>query len=841
PVQGTPVSQRFSFNLDLKNTSVVTENFLPDLYIDPSTRLFGTVNSGEKAFDIHFESPRLHYANMKWLEIKSVFAAQGDQMHMTMDADTFYYSKEGYIPGMQLMGAAHDNNASFDLALSDYDGAENRLRWGGNIAFNSYKDFELRIDTSRLLIDKESWTLDDGNRVRFDSTGIHFDAVTIRHGDESAGIRGSISRDTTQRLSFDFYGFKLNHLDPALEAYKLRIDGMVGGEAQISDVYGEVRLHSDLHVEYLKVNDDTLGNAFIYTDYVNGQNDFLVDLHIEKGSARVLALNGRYRLKADEDKFDFHLTTDNFYLQPLESLMDEVVTDVKGKVNCDLHLTGTLEKPVVEGYADFRKAAVTVPYLNTRYNFSSRVQLRENEFDLSGVKVMDVNGHEAGVKGRITHRYFSDFRFDVEVFPRNFQVLNTTVVQNSLYYGKANATGYARFSGPVDDMVMDIALSPNKGSVLNIPLNTTSEVTTSDFIRFVNMREVPDFSENTNTVNLSGIRLNMNLEMTTDAEINIIFDEKIGDVISGNGNGNLRLDINTIGDFNMYGTFTIEKGTYLFTLQNLINKRFQINQGGRITWSGDPYDANIDMTAVYTVYTGSLVNLIQDSTFQRRVPVDCRLNLSSKLMNPTINYEIAVRAQDATVESMVRTVLNSEQEVSRQMFGLLVFNQFLPPSVNTSSVGRFDAGAGAVASASELLSNQVSNWLSQLSKDVNIGFNYRAKDTYSNEEINLMFSKTMFNDRLLVETNVGVMGANATAVNANSTNNVVGEFYTEYKVSRDGRFRLKAYNRSNADDLINFNAPYTQGAGVFFRQDFNSLKDLKERLGLSKKITEQPK
>jgi hypothetical protein len=104
-----------------------------------------------------------------------------------------------------------------------------------------------------------------------------------------------------------------------------------------------------------------------------------------------------------------------------------------------------------------------------------------------------------------------------------------------------------------------------------------------------------------------------------------------------------------------------------------------------------------------------------------------------------------------------------------------------------------------------------------------------------------MFSKTMFNDRLLVETNVGVMGANATAVNANSTNNVVGEFYTEYKVSRDGRFRLKAYNRSNADDLINFNAPYTQGAGVFFRQDFNSLKDLKERLGLSKKITEQPK
>ncbi|MEY4594559.1 MAG: hypothetical protein RIQ47_969, partial [Bacteroidota bacterium] len=336
------------------------------------------------------------------------------------------------------------------------------------------------------------------------------------------------------------------------------------------------------------------------------------------------------------------------------------------------------------------------------------------------------------------------------------------------------------------------------------------------------------------TVTISGLRLNMSLDMTPDAEINMIFDEKIGDVITGSGTGNLRMDINTIGDFNMYGTFTIDKGTYLFTLQNLINKRFQINQGGRITWSGDPYDANLDMTAVYTVYTGSLVNLIQDSTFQRRVPVDCKLNLSNKLMNPSISYEIGVRAQDPTIESMVRTVLNSEQEVNRQMFGLLVFNQFLPPSVNTSSVGKFDAGAGAVASASELLSNQVSNWLSQLSKDVNIGFNYRAKDTYSNEEIQLMFSKTMFNDRLLVETNVGVMGTSA-AASTNNANNVVGEFYTEYKVSKDGRFRVKAYNRSNADDLINFNAPYTQGVGVFFRQDFNSFRDLMERLGLSKK------
>ncbi|MFM9050706.1 MAG: translocation/assembly module TamB domain-containing protein, partial [Bacteroidota bacterium] len=166
-------------------------------------------------------------------------------------------------------------------------------------------------------------------------------------------------------------------------------------------------------------------------------------------------------------------------------------------------------------------------------------------------------------------------------------------------------------------------------------------------------------------------------------------------------------------------------------------------------------------------------------------------------------------------------------------FGLLVFNQFLPPSTSTASAARLDAGAGAVASASEMLSNQVSNWLSQLSNDVNIGFNYRAKDSYSNEEVRLMFSKTLFNSRLLVETNVGVTGntvANASVSNSSNANSLVGEFFTEYKVSDDGRFRLKAYNRSNSDDLINFNAPYTQGFGLSFRQDFDNWYDLRQRM-----------
>lgn len=834
PIKGASTTEEFTFAVELKNTAVVTENFFPEFYFDPATRLYGSVQAAQKSFDIHFDSPELRYNSARWLDLTANFTAEGRSMNILVYADTMYYSKSGYIPELDLKAEVDNNRIDYRLRLSDLDAADNRLRWMGHFQFGAVDSFTFAVDSSFLTIDGMAWDMPVANRINYLPQGIHFSEFGIERKDESLMLNGWISKDSLKIIELDLKNFQLSHLNDALRANAIELSGSANGLAQIKDVFDDIRLETDLQVAQLCINSDTLGLAKIKTDYEDQSDEIWIDIAIDRGSARVFDIEGRYFLKKKENNLDFQVTADNFYLHTLEQWMEGVVRNVRGKVSAELHISGTLDEPVVEGYADFRKAAATIDYLNTRYNFSSKVNIKKNEFDLNGITLVDENSHEAVVKGKITHTYFSDFRFDVEVYPKNFQLLNTTLVQNSLYYGKANASGYARFSGSIDDMVMDIAVSPNKGTVINIPLNTASEVTASDFITFVKPKTETVEIEQQGTVNLSGLRLNMSLDMTPDAEINLIFDEKIGDVISGSGTGNLRMDINTIGDFNMYGTFTIDKGTYLFTLQNLINKRFQINQGGRITWSGDPYDANLDMTAVYTVFTGSLVNLIQDSTFQRRVPVDCKLNLSNKLMNPSISYEIGVRAQDPTIESMVRTVLNSEQEVNRQMFGLLVFNQFLPPSVNTSSVGKFDAGAGAVASASELLSNQVSNWLSQLSKDVSIGFNYRAKDTYSNEEIQLMFSKTMFNDRLLVETNVGVTGANASAASTNA-NNVVGEFYTEYKVSKDGRFRVKAYNRSNADDLINFNAPYTQGVGVFFRQDFNSLRDLKERLGLAKK------
>ncbi len=828
-------NQNFTFDVHIKNLNVFTETFFPSWDFAANTLINGHFNTRENDFSLHINSDWIRFKSFTFQNFK--IGANGKDTELEVITNSTKVLKDGadFALFPELGAKAKYNKVNFVLRIADNDSAANRAHLEGAIDFSSASNFSLKIDSSLLIVDNNRWKLDNENGIRFDSSSINIQALSFTKNQESVSISGSIGKNPDEKLKLLISGFGLNQLTSLLNSKSTKLGGELSGEINLKDAYGKFQLETDLDISNLSINDDTLGNANINSRYKNNEQIITSDINVVKGSATIIDIKGDYYLNREIDNLDFKIKLNNLYLHPLERYVEGIMTEVYGKVTADLNLTGTVGKPVFNGSVDLNKTSLIVDYLKTRYSFTTTVSVKENAFIVKNLNIVDVNNNIAIANGKVTHNYFNNFRFDVELQANRFQVLNTTLNDNILYYGKANASGYAHFYGPIDNMNMDISLSPDKGTVINIPLNTTEDLTTNDFITFIDRSTSDSEKVVKGQVDLSGIRLNMNLDLNRNALINIIFDEKIGDVISGSGRGSLRLDINTAGNFNMYGTYVIDQGDYLFTLQNLINKKFSIDPGGRITWAGDPYEATVDLSAVYTVHTSTLYNVIQDSTYKRRVPVDCRLHLTNKLMNPIINYEITVRGLSPSEEGLVNTKLNSEENINMQMLGLLVFNQFLPSPGTNQSVARFDPGAGAGASASELLSNQVSNWLGQISKDVNIGLNYRAKDTYTNEEIKLIFSKSLLNDRLLIEGNVGYLSDEAYL-----SSNVVGDFYAEYKVSPDGRFRLKGFNRSNADDIINYSqAPYSQGVGFFYRKEFNSIKDLFVKMRSKQK--EEPK
>jgi hypothetical protein len=320
----------------------------------------------------------------------------------------------------------------------------------------------------------------------------------------------------------------------------------------------------------------------------------------------------------------------------------------------------------------------------------------------------------------------------------------------------------------------------------------------------------------------------MVVHATNDAQAQIIIDKKSGDMLNLYGSGDLSLRLNTLGKFEMIGDYSFNSGDYLFTLENVINKKFDIESGSSISWSGDPMNADVNIVTAYR-QRASVAPLLNDTTgaFKGRTPVECKLIITDKLFSPSINFAIDFPNLDGTSKSRISSVLSDETELNRQVFSFLLFRTFATPLIYNSNVGGVTAGGAAASTGSELLSNRVSEFLNtyfgSLSgiKDLELGLNYRPGTQTSNETVDLALSKQFLDNKISVDGNFGVNQ------NARNSNALIGDVNVDYKLTSDGRLRLKGFNRSNDNTQITTaGGPYTQGVGFFYRVEFDSLNEL---------------
>ncbi|MEN8225320.1 MAG: translocation/assembly module TamB domain-containing protein, partial [Bacteroidota bacterium] len=290
--------------------------------------------------------------------------------------------------------------------------------------------------------------------------------------------------------------------------------------------------------------------------------------------------------------------------------------------------------------------------------------------------------------------------------------------------------------------------------------------------------------------------------------------------INSKGFGNIRFTVDPRGEFEIFGDYSFLRGTFFFTLQNLINRRFAILQGGKISFDGNPYNADVSLKALYKLKT-SLSGLganISPEYEGQRVNVDAFLGLNGMLTNPDINFSIGFPNVKDEVQQTIYAILDTNDValMNQQMISLLVMSSFSYASASTN----------VSASSLNIISSQLSNWLSQISNDFDVGINYIAGDEINQDELEVALSTQFFDNRLIIDGNVGVMTKDNTQQQAS---NIVGDVNIEYKLTPDGRIRLKAFNRSNNFNTIDYYAPYTQGVGVFYTKEFDGFGDLFRR------------
>jgi hypothetical protein len=830
-----PPPEDLSFQVNLKNTDKLSVLFFPGLTAAHQTKLSGSINTLAKKLKLNGESKELGIYGKKIRDWK--FSAEDvtdGRFLISMAGSHVVLSDSVSLDQFFIRSSAQKDSLLIGMGWKNNTAKKFSGELNAEVKVNSTHSLSMSLSDAQVYISDSLWSVNKQSRMRIDSSTITFRNFGFKNNQQEITLDGLVSGNKTDFLSILLNHFNLENLNPLLRNSNVSMKGHIDSRTSLSDVYHNMVFTSSSAFTALRVNGDTIGNGSVESVWDQKKDAIYLHGNFTRELLPNLLFSGYYYPSRLEDNLDFELTLNQLNLALVKPYVKDYCRNFEGHFAGNLTLKGSLAQPKLNGTITTTGDKITVNYLNTNYRFRDQIiTVDENSFTMPEFTILDEFNNKAVIRnGYVSHDHFRNFRFNFPIETSSFMCLNTTDLDNPDYYGTAFLTGSDTIRGTLDDLdieanvktekILDKKTNRTRYTNFFIPLENTQEVSQNNFIRF----EQKDSTAGkvSYKVDLSGISLNFNLEVTPDANVQLIFDQKVGDVIKAKGTGNIQMAINSNGKFSMYGDYTIEGGEYLFTLKNLINKKFKIEKGGTISWSGMPSDATINLKADYQV-RASLKPVVLTDTTGRRYPVNCVMLLTGSLLQPNINFDIDIPTVDETTREEVKRNINTDVEVNRQVLALLVLNNFVSPlGTEAQGAGTSTLNTSVNTTTSELLSSQLSNWLSQISNDFDLQVKYRPGDVLNRDEVEVALSTQALNDRLTVDGSV--MSASATQKN---TNNVVGDLNVEYKLTKNGKLRMKAYNKTNDNTVLNAEAPYSQGVGLAYKEEFNTMGELVRR------------
>ncbi len=821
------VKQNFELNIDVHNFDLIQDFFVERVSISPNTRLDMKVNEELHDFSLIATADSLNLYGIGFLGTTLDTRRQDSAIYFTLMNDDIIPYNKVHFKEFSLDGRTEKDTLFTALEWNTLED-HHRGEMAGRYVIRGIQNIDYYFERSYIAVYDDVWQFNEQASINMDSTEIKINNFGLNHLDEIMKINGLISEDPNNTLDIDFHNIALENINPFFGEDALKIFGKLDGSATLRDLYHEKLLLSDLDIFTFKLNEYLVGDLAINSRWDNSKKRIVAYGHLVENNRTPIDFNGYYTPKDKKNPLAMDVNINHLELGFLNEIIPSIVSDVNGSVSGAVKVGGKPQAPLLNGYLNFEETQVHVDYLNTTYSLKDQVGVFPDMFRLDNTQILDEDGNKGYLVGTILHDNFREWNFDLflDITDKQqrqngtenpgFLCLNTSEEDNSLYYGKAYGSGYVGVSGDVNNLEFDINLKSEKGTKIALPLGDNEDVSFGNFVQFVDRKQE---SKKKEKIDLKGISLKFDLEITPVAEFEIIFDEAIGDVIRGSGQGNVNMLIDTRGKFEMFGQVELLEGDYLFTLQNLIAKEFKVIPGGTIQWFGDPLEANINLQTIYKV-SAPLYDLLGgiDESYKSRTEVNLIMNLSGNLLTPDIGFEIELPNVDEFTRSQVKAVLNSEDETSRQAFGLIALRRFFPPQEISI--------AGAGSNISEFAFNQLNNWLSQISDDFDLGLNYNSGDEISNQEIALAISTQLFNDKLSLSGNFGV--SNGSDLNQNASS-LIGDLRIEYKLGEDGQIRLVVYNKSNDFEITSANQnASTQGVGILYQEEFDTLDEFYE-------------
>lgn len=842
-----------NYEIKIKDTKPIFDLFVPELYLQQNQPIYGSFMGGlVPVFNLYTQIDTLKYKQYQFYESQLDFSIS-KLIDTTQMLSAIYLFSENQAIGT----TAKTKNLELDVVWS-----AKKLNFNthieetkdllvadiiGQVTFDKNQT-HIKLDSSTIGSMERQWHFLDDNEILLEGGEISISKLGIVQANQSIKIDGFISDSANKELKINIVDLDVDNVNSLIAKNYF---GKTDANISLRDLYGQKIIEGDFFMKSLIIDDFLLGDINGKSNWQSDQKSLALNFNINRLGKEIIVVDGDIRPGDKTNQLDLNAKFSDANLDIAEPFINDIFSRLAGTITGDFQISGLMNYPVLKGKANINGGEARINYLNTLYSINGDVLFNQDEIIFDKVRLLDANNSEGLLNGSIRHQGFSQIYIDLFVDARNFRVLNTIAKDNTYFYGMANVTGKTHIYGEPSNMYINAAVRSEKGTRISIPVVSTNTIEQEEYITFIypdDSSRVIDVTEELEKIALKGLTLNFDLDLTPDAYAEIIFDLRAGDIIRGRGNGKLSLQIDSNGEFLMFGDYELTEGAYNFTLYDVINKEFNINPGSRISWFGDPYEGQLDIKATYEQNVSIIPLLVNADTtvtsnnlVRRRYPSKVILRLTDNLLQPQFDFDIELTGYPESVngypiggeiQAFKTEIMADEQELNKQVFSLILMRRFQQRASVIDMAGSVSVGN----SVSELLSNQLSNWLSQVDDNFEIELDIGSMDQDAFNTFQMRMSYTFMEGRLRVSRDGNMSGQSPDQSAEAEVLGIIGDWTVEYLLSPDGKLRVRMYNRTNVNPYTSavgvggggFNNQTTTSAGVSLLhvQSFNQIKEI---------------
>ncbi len=819
----TTENQYLNFNFEIFNK--IVEVFVPEIRLGENTTIRGTVASDESKFKLNFRSPEITaYGNY----IKRI-AVQVDNNNPLFNT---YIEIDSLDAGFYQFSEMNLINVTISDTLfvrSEFKGGPSKsdlFNLSMYHTINQNGKSVVGMKRSDILFKENLWFVNEANdtlnKIVFDNNfnDVVLDSLVLSHQNELIQMAGKLSDSSYKDVRLYFKDVDIGKITPEIDS--LSLSGNVNGNFTFLQREALYYPSSNVTIDNLIINDNEMGDLVLNISGNEDLTSYDINTILTNKDVESITAIGNIAVNELASTINLDVGLNDFNLSALSPFGGGVIEDIRGFVSGNARVTGNYKSPEITGRLNLNQTGIKIPELNIDFEFQeeTRVLLTKNKFTIPGTEVTDTKHNtKASVNGYFEHSNFLNWSMNLDIDTNRFLVLDTEGDEESLYYGTAFISGNASIYGPVDELVIKVDATTAQGTSFKIPISDTESIGDDSFIYFLSPEEKAARISGETLIReeLKGLTLEFDLQITRDAEVEVVVDVKNNSTLKGRGEGILFIEINTLGRFNMWGDFLVYNAIYDFRYLGIVQKPFVVERGGNISWNGDPVRANIDIKAIYET-SANPSPLLDNPSINRKIPVDVAIELNGELISPQMEYIISFPNASSLLKSELDFKLSDKQQRELQVLYLI--------STGSFSSDRFTLEQGT-ATFVERFSGLVNEIFADEDGKFNVGLNYspgmRTRDIETSDRFGLTFS-SQISERILIDGRVGV------PVGGVQDNTVAGDFQIQVLLNEEGNFKWNIFNRETQVQFIGENQGFEQGTGLSYSLEFDSFREFSRRI-----------